>query len=129
MNESQVLEFVGLFISLMGLGFVLASQHYFKLVDDIKNSSAILLTFGGLNLIIGYLLIVNFSVWTWSWSVLLPIMGWLALSKGVVILAFPKFHLRVAEWFANAFGNHSKLLGVILIVLGAALAYVGRFLV
>jgi len=129
MNETQVLEFAGLFIALFGIGFILSGRHYLKLLDGIKNNGAILLTFGGINLIIGYLLVANYNTWVWDWPIIITVIGWLALLKGVVIMVFPTFHLRIADWFLNVLGKNVGMLGGILLVLGVSLIYVARSLI
>jgi len=129
MSEAQILEFAGLAIALLGIGFMLSRGHYLKLVDDIKNNSAILFTFGVINLIIGYLLVVNYNIWAWDWSVVITIIGWMALLKGTVILIFPQAHLKIADQALDKLGDKVKLVGGILLVLGAALVYISRALV
>jgi len=129
MNEAQILELCGLFVVMMGAGFTFSSSHYIKLVESIKNNSGVLLTFGGLNLVIGYLIISNYNTWSWDWSALVPLVGWAALLKGIVITVFPSFHLNIASWAVGTLGKRIKTIGIILIVFGTSLIYVGRYLV
>lgn len=126
MNEAQILEFAGLFIGLMGIGFIVSSEQYLRMIDDVKKNSAVLLTFGGINLIIGYLLVVNHNIWVWDWPVVITVIGWAALLKGVVIIAFPRTHLGIADWFVVTLSRNEKMLGAILLALGVVLTYIGR---
>jgi len=114
---------------MMGAGFSLSSTHYINLVESIKRNGGVLLTFGGLNLVLGYLIISNYNTWVWDWSVLVPLVGWAALLKGIVIIVFPSFHLNIADWAIGALGKRIKLIGAILIAFGLGLIYVGRFLI
>lgn len=129
MNEAQILEFAGLFVVLFGIGFIVSGRHYLRLLDAIKNNSAILLTFGGLNLIIGYLIVTNYNTWIWDWTIIVTIIGWMALLKGMVIMVFPTFHLQIADWSLNVLGKRAGVLGGVLLVLGVVLIYIARSLI
>lgn len=46
----------------------------------------------GFTAVILGILIVNYhNIWVKDWTVLVTILGWLALMKGVLIIAFPSF--------------------------------------
>ena len=56
----------------------------------IKGQNAMMIFFfGAFTSIIGLLVVLNHNIWTNDYRVIITIMGWLALIKGVAYLAFP----------------------------------------
>jgi len=53
------------------------------------DNGIMLFFFGAFASIIGLLIILNHNIWTADYRVVITIMGWLALIKGVAYLAFP----------------------------------------
>jgi hypothetical protein len=55
---------------------------------------AFALSYGLLSLILGLASVVLFNRWSLSWSALVSLFGWLALLKGVLVLAWPELSKR-----------------------------------
>jgi uncharacterized membrane protein HdeD (DUF308 family) len=49
------------------------------------------LSYGLLSLILGLASVTLYNDWTPSWQVVVSLFGWLALLKGILVLAGPKF--------------------------------------
>lgn len=48
------------------------------------------LTYGYLSLFLGLVSVLLHNEWTLSWHILITIFGWLALIKGVIVIAWPE---------------------------------------
>jgi hypothetical protein len=73
------------------LGAVVNRDYYRRVLDDAFKNAALTYFMGFTAAVLG-LLMVNFhNIWVRDWTVLVTILGWLALLKGVLIIAFPKF--------------------------------------
>ncbi|MBN3455798.1 hypothetical protein [Mycolicibacterium sp.] len=48
------------------------------------------LTYGYLSLFLGLISVLLHNVWTMDWHVLITIFGWLALLKGIIVIAWPE---------------------------------------
>lgn len=92
MNDSQIFQLIGLAYAAMGLGGVLSKDSYLRLMEDFANSPALLFLTGILTLVFGFVLVVFHNVWVMGWPVIITIFGWIALFKGIWILAFPGFY-------------------------------------
>lgn len=107
----------------VGVGMLLDKKYYAKLLEDMfKNTTAMYI--GGLMaLIVGFTLVTFHNEWVKSWEVLVTIIGWLALIKGVMLLAFPSAFLDMTKkWFgAKNLGTYAP----IVIVLGLVFGYFG----
>lgn len=107
----------------IGIGMLVDKAYYKKLFDDIfKDTSAIYLG-GFMALIAGFAIVTYHNVWEQSWVVLVTIIGWLALVKGVLLLAFPSSFL---AWSKSLFGpKNMGTYSFIILVLGLVFGYFG----
>lgn len=73
------------------LGAVFSRDHYQRVVDDLFKNAALTYFIGFMTVILGFLMVNYHNTWAKDWTVLVTILGWLALTKGVLIIAFPRF--------------------------------------
>lgn len=77
---------------------------------------------GLITLIIGIAMVVSHNVWT-GWPIVITIIGWLGVIKGVCLLFFPAAMRRIYMRMQNS--NWIYVLLVIGVVLGVFLTYAG----
>ena len=85
--------FIGKIISVVylafGLGMLLNQNGYKKVLIELIGNSSFLL-FGGMLSVVTGMSIINFhNHWVGDWTVVITIIGWIALLKGVYFLVFP----------------------------------------
>ena len=73
------------------LGAVFSRDHYRRLLDDLFKNAALTYLMGFTAVVFGFLMVNYHNTWGKDWTVLVTILGWLALTKGVLIIAFPGF--------------------------------------
>ena len=100
--------------------------HYKKSLaleeEAMKNPAATYLS-GFAILILGVLLVVSHSVWTSDWRVVITIMGWLVLLKGVGRIFFPNAVMRL---ISKKRDNRKFIIGeVVVLLVGLYLLYYG----
>lgn len=105
------------------LGAICSANYYRRLVDDMFSNAALTYLMGFTTVIIGFLIVNYHNTWGKDWTVLITIMGWLALTKGVLIIAFPKFVQSVSERIFKRRGL--KIFPYIAILLGVVFGYFG----
>ncbi len=87
-------------------------------------SNAALTCLMGFTTVIIVFLMVNYhNTWVKDWTVLITIMGWRALIKGVLMIAFPKFIQRFSERICK--GRVLKTFPYVAISLGLLFGYFG----
>ena len=57
------------------------------------DDSSYLILCGFIAIIIGFLIIGNHNIWEKNWTVMVTIIGWIALFEGILLLIFPKYIL------------------------------------
>lgn len=105
----------------IGVGSLTGDINLGKIIKDIKNSAGLKYLSGILSLIVGMFLITYYDFYEGGWAAFTVILGWMAVIKGVALIAFPKF----LSYFDGWFEKNNKTWGIIYIVLGLIFAYFG----
>jgi uncharacterized membrane protein HdeD (DUF308 family) len=79
------------------LGAFFSADYYRKIADDLFSNSALIYLTGFITVIIGFLIVTYHNRWAKSWTVLITILGWLAMVKGIFLIAFPQFVHALSE--------------------------------
>lgn len=113
----------GLYLGIIAVAMLIHGQKFRNLIPEM--SSPIFTFIGGaIALLLGILIVVSHNVWVAKWPVLITILGWLALIKGVVRLLF----FGVSTTINEVYRKNSLVYYVTVIVLLAAgiyLSYTG----
>lgn len=107
----------------LGLGMLINSKYYKKVFVDMMKDATFMFMWSIFAIIVGLLIVLNHNVWEATWVVLVTLIGWIGLVKGVVLLVFPGIVKIFEGWFKNtafyiAAGFGSLVLGVIFLYLG-----------
>ena len=105
------------------LGAIFSANYYRRLVDDMFSNAALTYFMGFTTVIIGFLIVNYHNTWVRDWTVLITIIGWLALIKGVLIIAFPTFAQSYSERVFK--GRGLKTFPYVAILLGLLFGYFG----
>jgi hypothetical protein len=107
----------------VGLGAIFSTDHYRKLVDDMFDNTALTYFMGFTAVVVGFLLVHYHNIWVKNWTVLITIIGWLALIKGIVIILFPNFVHRYSK--AIFAGTGFRVFPYMAILIGLFFGYFG----
>jgi len=107
------------------LGAFFSTNYYRKITDDLFSNSALIYVTGFITVIIGFLIVTYHNTWSKSWIVLITILGWLAMVKGICLIAFPQFVHMLSERMltdsrTNIFSYAAFCLGVLFAYFGFA---------
>lgn len=124
MSDAQIFQIFSVVYVVVGIGMIVNPAFYRKMFSDFIENGGVLYMGGIMALVVGVLLVIFHNTWTKDWSVIITIIGWMALIKGVVILILPKAMISLARSIlqSNAF---MKIEAVIAIVVGVLFAYLG----
>jgi len=107
----------------VGVGMLVSPDHYKKLFDSLSKDIGAMYVGGFMAMVAGFSLVTYHNVWVQEWPILITLIGWLALAKGFLILAFPKLMQRMSQSIV-----HSKSIGlfsVLAILVGLVFVYFG----
>jgi len=122
MQLSQFLaQILGVVYVVVGLGIFLEKKHYQAVVNDFIKSPGLMYYDGVLVLLFGFLITSFHNFWGQNWQVIITVIGWLSLVKGVVMLVMPGYTIAMAKkWSKHIEWAASACLG-----LGVVLSYFG----
>jgi uncharacterized membrane protein len=89
MTDIQIFQFMGIAFFAMGMGMLTNPKFIKGITEDLLDSTANLLFSGLFCLAIGFPLVTFHNVWILNSSLIITLLGWLALAKGLAFLMFP----------------------------------------
>jgi hypothetical protein len=104
-------------------GAIFSADRYRRLVDDFFSNAGLTYVSGFMTIVIGSLIVNFHNIWVSNWTVLITIIGWLALVKGVLLIAFPKFVQGYSKLFLE--GRGFRMFPYIAIFMGLLFGYFG----
>ena len=107
----------GSFFIIFGLLFILTKQlgKTIEMTDD----KAFVISTGYITLLMGLVTVILHNVWTLNWSLVITILGWSTLMKGIVKIGFPE-HIHQQ---AQRFSKNQSVSAVFLLFLGVWLIW------
>ncbi len=106
-----------------GLGLLLNRAHYRRMLEKFLSDPALYYFSGALALVAGVAIINFHNVWIADWRILITLVGWLSVIKGVVRLLFPQAGQRLAGKMLSPVTF--IVLGLLVVALGAWFCFVG----
>ncbi len=102
---------------------VMNKSYVGAMIDELENSKTLFWFMGFVTVVLGSVTLGFYSTWTFDWPVIITIIGWMMLLKGMLIMLFPatwvplykKFHLN----------GMVTVSGAIAIIVGIILLYEG----
>ncbi|MFH0845945.1 MAG: hypothetical protein V1851_00910 [Patescibacteria group bacterium] len=119
----SLLQVIGICYLIIGIGLLINTKYYRKMLDNFAESKPVMFLSGILSLIAGYFLIRAQNMLIWDWSVIITVIGWIALIKGSAIILMPKVMLKMAHYFTHRKG-WMVFEGIVATILGAIITYI-----
>lgn len=113
----------GFSLMIISLSFLINPKNIKSIFELMRSDSVIILS-GGINVILGIASILAYNIWSLTWGIIITILGWAMLLKGVLRLFFPGFVLHVLESYKNK-TEWFPLLFLFLLFIGCFLVYMG----
>lgn len=124
MSDVQIFQVFSLVYLAVGVGILVNPGFYKKLFEDFVENASIMYLGGTSALVIGYLIVAFHNTWTADFSVIITIIGWIALIKGIIILISPKVMIALTRAIAKK-ESFLKIEAIAIIIIGLGLAFLG----
>jgi uncharacterized protein YjeT (DUF2065 family) len=124
MSDAQIFQVFSLYYIAVGIGILVNPQFYKKIFEDFIERTPILYFGGVMALGVGYLLVAFHNTWTKDLSVIITIVGWLALVKGVLIFLCPNLMIAVTKAMIGKERN-LRIQAIVVIILGLVFSFLG----
>jgi len=124
MDASLLLvRLIGPLYLVVGLGLLLNQSYYREMLRSLPSGGILYYVSGAMALVFGIAVLLFHNLWVADWRVILTLLGWLGVAKGILLLVFPKAAIGFTAWTAK-----SSLLpasAVFALLLGLWFCYVG----
>ena len=116
----------GLCYLIIGAGFVLNRKAFKQIMNDFCKNTALLFYGGLFTLVIGVVIILIHNIWVANWTMIITIIGWLALIKGAGMIVFPDMVSKSMQFYQK---NENLLIvhSTGALILGVVLTFFGFF--
>lgn len=107
----------------VGVGFIFNGDYYRKELLKMFDNALFMFYGGIMALLLGLLMVHFHNFWTKDWTVVITVIGWIAVVKGVLLIAFP----RSFDWFKPLLKSKSyvKAMTILILLIGAFFAWKG----
>jgi uncharacterized protein YjeT (DUF2065 family) len=124
MTDAQIFQILGIVYLAVGIGILINPDFYKKLLADCAENSLVMYLAGLITLAIGYLLVTFHNIWVKDWPVIITIVGWMALIKGLFLIVLPKVSMKICNFF-KGMTKFLTVWALVVIVLGGLLCWLG----
>lgn len=116
----------GLCYLVVGAGLLLNRKAFQRVMEDFCKNAALVLYGGLFALVVGVVIILKHNIWAANWTVMITIIGWAALIKGIWIIVFPDTVSKFMQFYQK---NQNLLMAhsVVALIFGAVLTFFGFF--
>lgn len=116
-------KIVGLYLGIIALAMLIHGKSFRKRIPEMS-TPAFTFVGGAMALLLGLLIVISHNIWVADWPVLITILGWMTLIKGVVRLLISKASNKINKVYAKNSAVYYVTV-VILLVIGAYLSFMG----
>lgn len=123
MNTIALTQVLGIIFAAMGLSVLVNKKSMVALVEESFANKGFLWIIGLFTLIMGVVIVAMNNLWTSGLQLVVTIIGWVAVIKGLFIMLLPE----TSVWFYRRMGKSGVITigGVIALILGLILIYKG----
>ena len=115
---------IGPLLVVVGVGVLVNPAHYAKMAASFLANAELYYFSGVLAFILGMVLVLYHNLWVADWRVVITIIGWASLVKGIFRIVLPG----VGSKFAENFIRSTRALNasvIFVLIVGAWLSYQG----
>lgn len=123
MSAFLMARFLGLYLTLSGIGFLAAPLHSARFFKQTQSDPILNYFLGQLALIFGALVLAFFPHLIWGWEVLIPLVGLSSLAEGIVRTMFPSLIQSLVDKTTG--GEGLRWIGTVFILIGGFLLFKG----
>lgn len=115
---------------IIGLALLFNPTMMRNMLDEVAKGKQYLALFmtGFFTLVLGVLMVGAHNVWVWNWTLIITLLSWATLIKGVSLMLVPGLSASVTQSVKNSTGL-MVLAGLFNIILGLVLVYFSYYAV
>ena len=121
MSVVLISKYLGVILSVLGLGYLLNPKHVPQMLDEIKSNVTLMMLSGIIGIIFGLTIILHAPLTAAGVPLLVSILGYVILAEGVLTLLFPSLYFSIVEFVIEKISV--RIFSIIVFLLGLVLVY------
>lgn len=117
---------LGLYLVILSVPMLLHVENFFSIIAGIFHNASIQFVLGMNVLILGILMVLFHNNWAPAWTMLITILAWITLLKGILYVVFPKTVNAMSQSMLRSSG-WLRVSGAINLIIGGYLCYMGFY--
>ncbi|MFC1548831.1 hypothetical protein ACFL5E_02610 [Candidatus Omnitrophota bacterium] len=117
-------KLLGPYFIIVAVGVLFNLKFYYRVMEDFSKNTALLYLGGIMALFFGLLIVLFHNVWAFNWAVIITLMGWLGIIKGIWIICFPNTIARMTAAYVKK-GPVIVINLIVILILGIVLSVMG----
>lgn len=109
----------------VGLGMFVSRSYYIRVYRDLEKDPLAVLIFGMVAMMVGIILVTLHNVWSTVPQIIVGLLNWGLLIKGVTFVVIPRWVERAGDKWATL--NLIPATGAFMVAVGAYLSWVAYF--
>lgn len=128
-NSTLIARLMGPLLLILGFGMLIGllgdgAAEYMNMLRNFMADIPLIIVFGMLTLVAGLAIVNAHNLWVTNWRVIITVLGWLAIIRGIVAILFPvRIHEIGETVMATPTGPTTG--AIIILVLGGILCWMG----
>ena len=115
-------KLIGFYLVIVAFGMLVNAKSFQLLIVESSHNKALVVFSGILSLIFGLVVVLTHNVWH-GWPVLITLVGYLSVIKGIVRILFTNWCERVMPQFSKR--EPYYVTAILVLILGLVLLYFG----
>jgi len=119
-----IAKLMGPILIVVAISILIDEKATRAMAKEVLGSRALIYIFGILDLLLGLVLVTVHNVWVWDWRLIITLIGWISIVRGLVRVLCTPWVVKNAPRLLRKQG---LLMGVsiVMLILGAVLSYYG----
>ena len=122
MLTNYLAEIWGISMVIISLALLVKDKHLKSILAKVETEESLFM-WGFISLVIGLSMVLSYNVWAQGWQLIITILGWLALLKGLALLFFPEHVKKMVKKMENQ--QWLPFLLVASVIIGLVITYFG----
>ena len=114
---------LSIYLTVMGFSMLFNRDYFYEAAIETITQKGLSLLTALFTLVLGIVIVLFHNHWMWNWRVIITVLGWITLIKGVVRLIIPSQVEQSLSVYSQ--GKVFYLVSLVMIALGVVLAYYG----
>ena len=115
---------VGIYLVIVSVIMFVDMNQFTVYIANLLHNPPLMFIAGFISLIIGILMVVSHNIWEWNWRLVITLIAWAVLIKGISIIIYPHVIDRATYYFVKDMNLAYGSMGLNLII-GLVLIYFG----